>query len=42
MDEVFSSQLDLTNQPISHPEVEHFTDIHSFVQDGTHFADMQQ
>jgi ribonuclease HI len=28
----------LTDQPISHPDVEYFTDDSSFVQDGTHFA----
>jgi hypothetical protein len=38
MDEVFSSQPDLTDQPISHPDVESFTDGSSFVQDGTHFG----
>jgi hypothetical protein len=31
MDEVFSSQPDLTNQPISHLDVEYFTDGSSFV-----------
>jgi ribonuclease HI len=35
---VFSIQPDLTDQPISHPEVEYFTDGSSFVQDGTHFV----
>jgi ribonuclease HI len=38
MDEVFSSQPDLTDQLISHPDVEYFTDGSSFVQDGTCFA----
>jgi ribonuclease HI len=38
MDEVFSSWLDLTNQPIGNPDVEYFTGSSSFVQDGTHFA----
>jgi hypothetical protein len=38
MDKVFSSQKDLTNQPISHPDVQYFTDGSSFVWDGTHFA----
>jgi ribonuclease HI len=38
MDEVFSSQLDLTDQPISHLDIEYFTDGSSFVQDGTRFA----
>jgi hypothetical protein len=32
MDEVFSSQPDLTDQPISHPGVEYFMDGNSFVQ----------
>jgi ribonuclease HI len=38
MDEVFSSQPDLTDQLISHPDVEYFTDGSSFVQDSTRFA----
>jgi hypothetical protein len=38
MVEVFSSQPDLTNLPISHPGVEYFTDGSSFVQDGMCFA----
>jgi hypothetical protein len=38
MDEVFSSQLDLTDQPISHLDVEYFTDGSSFVWDGMRFA----
>jgi hypothetical protein len=38
MDEVFSSQLDLTDQPISHLDIEYFTDGSSFVPDGTRFA----
>jgi hypothetical protein len=38
MDEVFSSWPDLTNQPISRPDIEYFTDGSSFVQDGMHFA----
>jgi hypothetical protein len=38
MDEVFSSWLDLTDQPISYLDIEYFTDGNSFVQDGTHFA----
>jgi hypothetical protein len=38
MDEVFSSWLDLTDQPVSHPDVEYFKDGSSFVQDGIHFA----
>jgi hypothetical protein len=38
MDEVFSSQLDLTNQPISHVDIEYFTDGSSFVWDSTHFS----
>jgi hypothetical protein len=39
MDEVFSSWPDLTDQLISHPNIEYFTDGSSFVQDGTHFAE---
>jgi hypothetical protein len=38
MDEVFSSQPDFTDEPISHQDVEYFTDGSSFVQDGTCFA----
>jgi hypothetical protein len=38
MDEVFSSQLDLTDQPISHLDVEYFTHGGSLVWDGTCFA----
>jgi hypothetical protein len=38
MDEVFSSQPDQTNQPISHLDIEYFTDGSSFVWDGMHFA----
>jgi hypothetical protein len=38
MNEVFSSQPDLTDQPISHPDVECFTDSSSFVWDGTCFT----
>jgi hypothetical protein len=38
MDEVFSSWLDLTDQPISHLYVEYFTDDSSFVLYGTHFS----
>jgi ribonuclease HI len=38
IDEVFSSQPDLTDQPVSYPDVEYFTDGSSFVQDGTCFA----
>jgi hypothetical protein len=41
MDETFSSQPDLTDQPISYPDVEYFTDSSSFVQYSTHFANMQ-
>jgi hypothetical protein len=37
IDEVFSSQPDLTNQPISHLDVKYFTDGSNFVQDGMHF-----
>jgi hypothetical protein len=38
MDEVFSSWPDLTNQPISHPDVEYFMDGSTFVQEGTSFS----
>jgi hypothetical protein len=38
LDEVFSSQPDLTNQHIGHLDVEYFTDGGSFVGDGPHFA----
>jgi hypothetical protein len=38
MDEVFSSQSDLTDQPISHLDVEYFMDGNSFLQDSTRFA----
>jgi hypothetical protein len=38
MNKVFSSWPDLTDQPISHSDIEYFTDGSSFVQDGTHFA----
>jgi hypothetical protein len=38
MDDVFSSWPDLTDQPISHLDIEYFTDGSSFVQDSTHFA----
>jgi hypothetical protein len=38
MDEVFSSQSDLTDHSIDIPDVEYFTDGSSFVQDGTCFA----
>jgi hypothetical protein len=38
MDEVFSSWLDLTDQPISHPDIEYFTDGSSFVWYGTRLA----
>jgi ribonuclease HI len=38
MDEVFSSRPDLSDQPISNPDVEYFTDGSTFVWDGTHFA----
>jgi hypothetical protein len=38
MDEVFFSQADLTNQPISNLDVEYFTDGSSFVQGCTPFA----
>jgi hypothetical protein len=38
MDEVFSSQPGLTNQPNSHLDIEYFTDGNSFVQKYTHFG----
>jgi hypothetical protein len=38
MDEVFSSWPDLTNQPISHPDIEYFMDGSNFVWEGTHFT----
>jgi ribonuclease HI len=38
IDKVFSSWPDLTNQPISHPDIEYFTDGSSFVQHSTHFT----
>jgi hypothetical protein len=42
MDEVFFSQPGLINQPISHPDIEYFTDGNSFVQKKTHvLLDMQ-
>jgi hypothetical protein len=38
MVEVFSSQPDLTDQTISHLDVEYFTDGSNFVWDNTYFA----
>jgi hypothetical protein len=38
MDELFSSQPDLTDHSISHQDIECFTDGSSFFQDGTCFA----
>jgi hypothetical protein len=38
MDEMFSSWPDLTDQPISHPDIEYFTYGRSFAWDSTHFA----
>jgi hypothetical protein len=38
MDEAFSSWPDLTDQPISNPDVEYFTDGSSFILDGMCFA----
>jgi hypothetical protein len=38
MDEVFSHRPGLTNQPISYPDVEYFTDGNSFDCKDTHFA----
>jgi hypothetical protein len=38
MDELLSSQPDLTDQPINHLDVECFTEGSSLVWDGTHFA----
>jgi hypothetical protein len=41
IDEVFSSQPDLTHQPISHLDIEYFRDGSSFVRVSTHLPDMQ-
>jgi hypothetical protein len=41
MDEVFSSWPGLTNQAISHPDVEYFMDGNSFVQKTHVLPDMQ-
>jgi hypothetical protein len=41
MDEVISSQPDLTDKPISHLDIEYFMDGSSFVWYGTCFADAQ-
>jgi hypothetical protein len=38
MDEVFSNQLDITDQPIGNLDVDYFTDGSSFVWDYTCFA----
>jgi hypothetical protein len=38
MDEMFSSQPGLTDQPIRHLDVEYFTDGNSFAQKDTRFA----
>jgi hypothetical protein len=38
MDEVFWSWQNLTDQPISNPDIDYFTDGSNFVQDGMHFA----
>jgi hypothetical protein len=38
MDEVFSSWPGLTNQPISHVDIEYFMDGNSFVRKNTSFA----
>jgi hypothetical protein len=38
MDKVFSSWPGLTNQPVSHPDIEYFTVHSSFVWKDTHFA----
>jgi hypothetical protein len=38
MDKVFSSQPDLSNQPISHVDIKYFTDSNNFVQDGMSFT----
>jgi hypothetical protein len=37
-DKLFSSQPDLTDQPLGNPDIEYFIDGSSFVQDGMHFA----
>jgi hypothetical protein len=41
MDEVLFSQPGLTNQPISHLDIEYFTDGNSFDQDCTCFLGIQ-
>jgi hypothetical protein len=38
MDEVFSSWPDLTDQPISHLDIQYFMEGSSFVQDGPCFS----
>jgi ribonuclease HI len=38
IDEIFSSQPDLTDQPIGNPDIEYFTDGSNFVLDSTHCA----
>jgi hypothetical protein len=38
MDEMFSTWWDLTDQSISHPDIEYFADGSSFVWDSTCFA----
>jgi hypothetical protein len=38
MDEVFSSQPGLINQPIGHLDVKYFTDDSSLIWDCTHFS----
>jgi hypothetical protein len=38
MDEMFSSWWDLTDQSISHPDIEYFTDGNSFVWDNARYA----
>jgi hypothetical protein len=38
MDEMFSTLWDLTDQSISHPDIEYFADGSSFVWDSTCFA----
>jgi hypothetical protein len=38
MDEIFFHQPGLTNQPISHPDIEYFMDGNSFIQKDTCLA----
>jgi hypothetical protein len=42
MDEVFSSQPEMTNRPISHPDGEYFMNGRSFVWYGTHVSGFEE